>query len=251
MSINCIAVDDEPAALELITSYIERTPYLRLVGGFNNAISALREIHQNAELQLLFLDINMSDLNGIELAKIIGQSDKRKNLRIIFTTAYDQYALDGFKVDALDYLVKPFNFVDFSASAEKAKDYFAMYEQSLQGSKAEATPAPHAGQYIYLKVEHQLVKIDIADILYIEGLKDYVKVYLASSEKPVLTITSLKRLQEKLPPEMFLRLHRSFIVATGAIRSATKTSVQIGPITIPVSEQFKEDFNRFLTKWVL
>ncbi|WP_421945028.1 LytR/AlgR family response regulator transcription factor [Pedobacter sp.] len=251
MSINCIAVDDEPAALDLITSYIERTSYLRLAARFNNAIAALSEVHQNNDLQLLFLDINMPDLNGIELAKIIGQSDKRKDLRIIFTTAYDQYALDGFKVDALDYLVKPFNFVDFSASAEKAKDYFAMYKSSLQVAKIEGLPRQTTDQYIYLKVEHQLVKIDISDILYIEGLKDYVKVYLASSEKPVLTITSLKRLQEKLPTEMFLRLHRSFIVATGAIRSATKTSVQIGSTTIPVSEQFKEDFNRFLTKWVL
>ncbi len=251
MSINCIAVDDEPAALELIASYIEQTPYLHLVGSYNNAISALKEVHDNLHLNLIFLDIRMADLSGIELARIIGQSDKKKHVRIIFTTAYDQYALEGFKVDALDYLVKPFSYVDFSRAAEKAKDYFFMYENSLLGAVSETKPVQEQRPYIYLKVEHQLVKIDVDDILYIEGLKDYVKVYLRSTDKPLLTLTSLKRLQEKLPTEMFLRLHRSFIVATAAIKSANKTSVQIGDTTIPVSEQFKDDFNKFLNKWVL
>jgi len=251
MSINCIAVDDEPAALELIASYIEQTPYLQLAGRYNNAITALKDIHENPQLNLIFLDIRMADLSGIELARIIGQSDKKKNLRIIFTTAYDQYALDGFKVDALDYLVKPFNYVDFSKAAEKAKDYFSMYESSLQAVTTEIKPQQDQRPYIYLKIEHQLVKVDVDDILYIEGLKDYVKVYLKSTDKPLLTLTSLKRLQEKLPADMFLRLHRSFIVATAAIKSATKTSVQIGATTIAVSEQFKDDFNNFLNKWVL
>lgn len=251
MNINCIAVDDEPAALDMISSYIERTPYLQLAGRFNNALAALEEIHKNAALQLIFLDINMADLTGLELAKIIEQSDRKKNLRIIFTTAYDQYALEGYKVDALDYLVKPFNFVAFSKAAEKAKSYFTMYESSLQATNNETMPLQYKSAYIYLKVEHQLVKVDMSDILYIEGLKDYVKVYLSTTEKPLLTLTSLKRLQEKLPTDKFLRLHRSFIVSTSAIRSATKTSVQIGPTTITVSEQFREDFNRFLDKWVL
>lgn len=251
MRINCIAVDDEPAALDLISSYIAQTPYLNLIGRHNNAISALKEIHDNPSLSLIFLDIRMADLSGIELARIIGQSDRRKNLRIIFTTAYDQYALDGFKVDALDYLVKPFSYVDFSQAAEKARTYFFMYENSLQAAAVEPRPVLDQRPYIYLKVEHQLMRIDVDDILYIEGLKDYVKVYLRSSDKPLLTLTSLKRLQEKLPPAMFLRLHRSYIVATAAIKSATRTSVQIEQTTIPVSEQFKEDFNTFLNKWVL
>lgn len=252
MSINCIAVDDEPAALDLIVSYIQRTPFLELMGKFSNAIAALKSIHDKNQLQLIFLDIRMADLNGMELARIVGKSDKKKNLRIIFTTAYDQYALEGFKVDALDYLVKPFSFVDFSHSAAKAKDYFAMYESSLNSSTTEQNAIQEIRPYIYLKVEHQLVKIDVDDILYIEGLKDYVKVYLKSTpDKPILTLTSLKRLQEKLPSTMFLRLHRSFIVATAAIKSANKTSVQIRSRTIPVSEQFKEAFNEFLNKWIL
>lgn len=251
MIINCIAVDDEPAALSLVVSYIKQTPFLQLSGQFTNAVDALREVHANRGLQLIFLDIRMPDLNGVELAHIIEQSDKKRNLRIIFTTAYDQYALEGFKVDALDYLLKPFNFVDFSKSAAKAYNYFVMLDHSQHVLTQKEEPKENINPYIYVKIEHQLVKIDIEHILYIEGLKDYVKVYLKNTEKPLLTLTSLKKLQEKLPASQFLRLHRSFIVAAAAIKTATKTSVQIGNTTIYVSEQFKEAFNDFLNKWVL
>jgi DNA-binding LytR/AlgR family response regulator len=222
-----------------------------LSGLFTSAIDALREIHANTELQLIFLDIRMPDLNGVELAHIIEQSDKKRKLKVIFTTAYDQYALEGFKVEALDYLIKAFSFVDFSKAAAKAYNYFVMLEHSHQ-VLAKKTEAPeNLKPYLYVKIEHQLVKINIDDILYIEGLKDYVKVYLKKSDKPLLTLTSLKKLQEKLPASQFLRLHRSFIVATAAIKTATKTSVQVGDTTLYVSEQFKDDFNDFLNKWVL
>ena len=251
MIINCIAVDDEPAALSLMASYISQTPFLQVHGKFNNAIDALREIHNNTDLQLIFLDIRMPDLNGIELARIIEQSDKKSNLRVIFTTAYDQYALDGFKVDALDYLIKPFSFVDFSKAAAKAYNYFVMLEHSQQALAKPEMVTDNIKPYIYLKVEHQLVKIDVDDILYIEGLKDYVKVFRKNADKPILTLTSLKKLQEKLPASQFLRLHRSFIVAVAAIKTATKTSVQIADTTIYVSEQFKAEFHEFLNKWVL
>lgn len=251
MIINCIAVDDEPAALNLIVSYIRQTPFLQLAGQFTNAIDALREIHTNDALQLVFLDIRMPDLNGVELAHIIEQSDRKRSLRVIFTTAYDQYALEGFKVDALDYLIKPFSFVDFSKGAAKAYNYFVMLEHSQHVLTKKEEVQENTNPYIYVKIEHQLVKIDIDHVLYIEGLKDYVKIYLKNTDKPLLTLTSLKKLQEKLPAGQFLRLHRSYIIATGAIKSATKTSVQIGDTTIYVSEQFKETFNEFLNKWVL
>lgn len=251
MIINCIAVDDEPAALALVTSYISQTPFLKLFAPISNAIDALRVIHDDNGINLVFLDIRMADLNGVEMARIIEQSDKKRHLRIIFTTAYDQYALEGFKVNALDYLVKPFNFVDFSKAASKAYDYFIMLENGQhtlgKTNESQADTKP----YIYVKVEHQLVKIDIEDIVYIEGLKDYVKIHLKTADKPLLTLTSLKKLQEKLSTNQFLRLHRSYIVATGAIRTATKTSVQVGDTTIYVSNQFKNAFNEFLDKWVL
>lgn len=247
MKIDCIAVDDEPIALKLITSYIEQTPFLNLQGTFSNAIEALKAIHQQPGLQLIFLDIRMADLSGVELARIIEQTGKKKGQRVIFTTAYDQYALEGFKVNALDYLLKPFSFVDFSKAAAKAYDYFEILE-SAQNNITPGTPVEK--NYIYLKVDYQLVKVNIADILYIEGLKDYVKIFLANQDKPLLTLTSLKNLEEKLPASIFLRIHRSFIVSKEAVKSVTKNSVQItNTTTITVTEQYKEVFASFLKDW--
>lgn len=249
MKINCIAVDDEPFALSLICSYIEQTPFLNLINGFSNGVDALKAIHEDTNIQLIFLDIRMADLSGIELARIIEQNGRKKNVRIIFTTAYDQYALEGFKVDALDYLLKPFNFVDFSRAATKAYDYFIM----LSHSSGTASKGGNFGQseksYLYLKVDYQLLKVDTDDILYVEGLKDYVKLFLKSQEKPLLTLTSLKNLEEKLPKAGFLRIHRSYIVGVDQIKAVTKNSVQIGQTTIPVTEQYKEGFNELLKKW--
>lgn len=247
MMINCIAVDDEPFALALVCSYIEQTPFLKLCGKYTSGVEGLKAVHEMPEIQLLFLDIRMTDLSGIELAKIIEQSGRKKNLRIIFTTAYDQYALEGFKVDALDYLLKPFSFVDFSRAATKAYEYFVL----LAGTNPPVPAAvwPREKNYLYLKVEYQLVKIDTDEILYIEGLKDYVKLYLKNQDKPLLTLSSLKSLEEKLPPVSFLRIHRSFIVNIERIRSITKNTVQIGQTTISVTEQYRDGFLELLKKW--
>lgn len=250
MKINCIAVDDEPFALSLITSYIEKTPFLNLVAAYTNGVEGLKAIHENSDIQLIFLDIRMADLSGIELARIVEQSGRKKHLRVVFTTAYDQYALDGFKVDALDYLLKPFNFVDFSRAATKAYDYFILLEHSFQPSQPSMLQTAAEKKYLYLKVDYQLQKVDTADILYIEGLKDYVKLYLRGEEKPLLTLTSLKSLEEKLTAPAFLRIHRSFIVGVEHIKSLTKNSVQIGQTTIPVTEQYKEGFAELLKNWL-
>ncbi len=249
MKINCIAVDDEPFALSLITSYIEKTPFLNLVAAYTNGVEGLKAIHEQPSIQLIFLDIRMADLSGIELARIVEQTGRNKQLRIVFTTAYDQYALEGFKVDALDYLLKPFSFVDFSRAATKAHDYFIMLENSRNSFTASATPKVPARKYLYLKVDYQLQKIDIAEILYIESLKDYVKLFLKGEEKPMLTLTSLKSLEEKLASPAFLRIHRSFIVGVEHIRSVTKNSVQIGQTTIQVTDQYREGFAELLKNW--
>ena len=249
MKINCIAVDDEPFALSLISSYIEQTPFLNLIDRYTNGIEALKGLHEQPAIQLIFLDIRMTDLSGIELARIIEQTGRKKNVRIIFTTAYDQYALEGFKVDALDYLLKPFNFVDFSRAATKAYDYFIMLEHSLNPVNTGVVTGQPEKNYLYLKVDYQLVKVDTADILYIEGLKDYVKLFLKNQDKPLLTLTSLKSLEEKLPAVAFLRIHRSFIVGVDQIKSVTKNSVQIGQTTIPVTDQYKDGFTELLKKW--
>jgi two-component system response regulator LytT len=250
MKINCIAVDDEPFALSLISSYINNTPFLHLTAAYSNGIEGLKAIHEDPSLQLIFLDIRMSDLSGIELARIVEQTGRKKQLRIIFTTAYDQYALEGFKVDALDYLLKPFNFVDFSRAATKAYDYFIMLQHSQNPTIISPPLAAPEKKYLYLKVDYQLQKVDTAKILYIEGLKDYVKIHLKGQEKPLLTLTSLKSLEEKLTAPAFLRIHRSFIVGVEHIKSLTKNSVQIEQTTIPVTDQYKEGFAELLKNWL-
>lgn len=259
MTLTCIAVDDEPLALGLVCAFIEQTPFLRLVGRYSNAIEALRGLHEQP-VDVLFLDIQMPDLTGLELARVLEPGNSgRQAPRVIFTTAYNQYALEGYRVDALDYLLKPFNYEEFLRAALKAQAYFQLIRRpadvipvgSESGSlPATPSPAEPEREYLFLKVEYQLVRVAFDDILYIEGLKDYIKVHLRSTpNKPLLSLTSLKALEEKLPSQRFMRVHRSFIVSLDQITAVTRNSIQIGPIQIPVSDQYKEPFSQFLAKW--
>jgi two-component system response regulator LytT len=242
-TIECIAVDDEPLALGLVCAFIEKTPFLSLAGRYSSAVEALQVIHSK-HIDVIFLDIQMPDLTGIELARVIEKAGT-KAPRIIFTTAFNQYALDGFRVDALDYLLKPFNYEEFLRAASKAQAYVEL----LQKASSAASPETK-DEYLFLKVEYQLVRIAYDDILYTEGLKDYVKVHLKSDPKPTLSLTSLKALEEKLPASKFMRVHRSFIVNLDKISAVTRNTIQIGTVTIPVSDQYKENFNQFLSKWM-
>ncbi len=250
MILNCIAVDDEPLALGLVSSFIEQTPFLKMVGKFPSAVEALRAIHSQ-KIDVVFLDIQMPDLNGIELARVLDNSKTNKP-RIIFTTAYNQFALEGYRVDALDYLLKPFNYEEFLHAATKALSYAELLEKSnaVLASAAAVAEERIEDEYLFLKVEYQLVRLALNDILYIEGLKDYVKVWLQSAEKPILSLTSLKSLEEKLPSKKFMRVHRSFIVSLDKINSITRNALQIGKINITVGDQYKEAFGQFLSKWV-
>lgn len=246
ITLNCIAVDDEPLALGLVCAFIEQTPFLKLAGCYSSAIEALKGLHEKSP-DLLFLDIQMPDLNGIELARILDRGGAKPAPRVVFTTAFNQYAIEGYKVDALDYLLKPFGYDEFLRAANKARSY----AERLHHSAPIPIAVPEAEEeYLFLKVEYQLVRVAYKDILYIEGLKDYVKVYLQGSTKPILTLTSLKALEEKLPGRRFMRIHRSFIVSLEQIKAVTKNSVQIGDITITVSDQYKEPFSQFLSRWI-
>jgi two-component system response regulator LytT len=249
MTLSCIAIDDEPLALSMITSYISQTPSLVLQGAFTNAIDALKALHETPA-DLIFLDIRMHDLSGIELAKILEQYRNNGNMRIIFTTAYDQYALEGYKVDALDYLLKPFSYTDFSNAVAKAVRYYQLIQKTGTEPTKETIniPAKEAA-YIYLKVEYQLVRVATDDILYIESDKDYIKVYLVNEPKPLLSLTSMKAIEEKLDKDKFMRIHRSFIVSLDRIKAATKGSVEISGKTIPVTDQYRDTFSAFLQHW--
>ncbi len=242
--IKSIAIDDEPLALGLVSSFIEKTPFLKLTGKYSSAVEALSTIH-NQDIDLIFLDIQMPDLTGIELARVL-EKKENKTPKIIFTTAFNQFALEGYRVDAIDYLLKPFNYEEFLRAATKAKAYIELVLKAAQNFN---TPEPK-DEFLFLKVEYQMYRILYDDVLYIEGLKDYVKVHLKSETKPLLSLTSLKALEEKLPSTKFMRVHRSFIVNLDQISAITKNSIQIDNNTIPVSDQYKENFNQFLSKWL-
>lgn len=246
MILNCIAVDDEPLALGLVVAFIEQTPFLKLAGRFSSAIDALKMIH-STPVDLIFLDIQMPDLNGLELARVLDTRNNTSGARIIFTTAFNQFALDGYKVDALDYLLKPFNYEEFLRSATKALAYAELLKKA--GTDAPVTAEAESSEYIFLKVEYQLVRIAFDDILYFEGLKDYVKVWRRGTDKPLLSLITLKALEEKLPSKRFMRIHRSFIVSLDQITSITRGSVQIGGVNITVGDLYKETFGDFLSKW--
>jgi len=248
--INCIAVDDEPLALGLVCSFIQQTPFLKLVGRYESAVAALRALHEQPDVQLLFLDIKMPDLSGLELARVIQSGQQR----VIFTTAFNQYALEGFRVDALDYLLKPFNYEEFLRAALKAKAYFELKAGAVSTPAAPvAAPAPAAPEpaedYLYLKVEYQLVRVAFNDILYVEGLKDYVKVHLVSQPRPLLSLTSLRSMEEKLPARQFMRIHRSYIAGLNHIQAVGRGTVQIKGETLPVSDGYREGFDAYFSKW--
>jgi DNA-binding LytR/AlgR family response regulator len=239
MKLNCIAVDDEPLALNLLCRFIEQTPFLHLAGSYSSAVEALKGIDTLAP-DLLFLDIQMPDLNGMELAKLLNQQSHPP--KVIFTTAYNHFALEGYKVDALDYLLKPFNYEEFLRAANKARNYLSMLTEGNASTTEEA--------YLFLKVEQHWVRIAFADIVYIESLKDYVKVHLQGASKPILSLSTLKALEDKLPPRLFMRIHRSFIVSLDKITSVTKTSLQIGAVHLQIGDQYKEEFKKFMSRWM-
>jgi len=243
MKLNCIVVDDEPFALGLVCSFVEKTPFLNLVGSFSNGVKALEMLHDHA-VDLIFLDIQMPDITGIQLARLLERQPGSAGPRIIFTTAFNNFALEGYKVDALDYLLKPFDYEDFLRAANKARAYAEILKPAVPGASVSAE------EYIFLKVEYNLVRIAIKDILYIKGLKDYVMVYLENTERPILSLTSLKSLEEKLPSKRFMRVHRSYIVSLDKINSITKNTLTVGDVNIAIGEQYKDAFNEYLSRWL-
>lgn len=234
MILNCWIVDDEPLALSLLESYVKKTAFLRLTGKYSNALSAMKHIAEE-EVDLLFLDIQMPGINGMEFARTISH-----RTRVIFTTAFSQYALEGYKVSALDYLLKPFSFDEFLAAARKALEWFEMIE-----SKPVAETV-HENIGIFVKSEYQLLHVLYEDIIYIEGLKDYVKIYTENDPKPILSLMSLKLLEEELPVDRFMRVHRSYIIHKNKISSVNKNRIVIGKKQIPIGETYRKQFKAII-----
>lgn len=231
MPITCIIVDDEPMALQLLESYVLRTPYLQLEGKFSNGIEVLQFLHEKKQIDIIFMDIQMPEIDGLELSKKIPIQTK-----IIFTTAFDQYAIEGYKVNATGYLLKPFNYIEFLEATEKAK-------QLILPTKNKEVEIP---DYIFVKSEYKQIKIFLNDIIYIESMKDYAKIFLTSQSSPTVTLLSLKKLNEELPKEIFMRVHRSFIVSLEKIEIVEKNQIVFGKQRITVAEPYREQFENFI-----
>ena len=233
--ITTIAIDDEPLALQLITGYIKKTPGLKLAGSFDNPVDAAEFLSDN-QADIIFVDIQMPDLSGIEFTRII-----EKGPKVIFTTAYEKYALEGYKLDIVDYLLKPFSYEEFLAAVQKARRLITLEQK-------EPDRIDSNGEFLFIKSDYKIKRINFDDILYVEGLKDYVKIYTRNDPKPVMSLSTLKLLESKLPESRFMRVHRSFIVNLAKIETIERSRIVFGKTYIPVSDQYREKFQEFLNK---
>ncbi len=240
MSLTCIIVDDEPLAVKLLESFVQKTPELQLLGSFTDSVEAINAIKAQIP-NLLFLDIQMPDLNGMELAHMLPSET-----RVIFTTAFKEYAFESYEVSALDFLLKPIRYNKFLAAVEKAKEWYA--------SRKENTPAPEPldesnlhPQTIFIKVDGDYRQIALSDILYVSGMKDYVMFYLESERKPLITHLTMKSVEEMLPSDRFMRVHRSYIVALDKIRKVDRNDcIYVGDLIVHVTEAYLASFQQFL-----
>jgi two-component system, LytTR family, response regulator len=221
---NCLVIDDEPLALDLMETFISKIPFLNLVAKCNEPLLALPHLNQN-NIDLLFLDIQMPDISGIEFFKTLSHKPE-----VIFTTAFSEYAIEGFELDAVDYLLKPISFERFVMAVNRAKDYIDFKNNKTTGNK----------EYFFINASHKIHKIFYKDILYLEGLKDYTKIYLAGVQNPFLILQNMKYFEDFLPKNEFVRIHRSYMVAIDKLNTVTKKAVTIGNHTVPVSDHYRD-----------
>lgn len=233
--ISVIAIDDEPLALQLIADYIQKTPDLILAGQFENPLEAARFVSIN-HVDIVFTDIQMPGLNGIEFTRSMVNGPV-----VIFTTAFEKYALEGFKLDVADYLLKPFTYEEFLTALHKA-------ERMIRSVSKPGDEVLSNNEFLFLKSDYKIKRIDFRNIIYVEGLKEYVKVYVTHSDKPVISLSSLKILETKLPAGRFMRVHRSFIVNLEKIDTIDRSRIVFGKKYIPIGDQYKDRFQEFLDR---
>jgi two-component system, LytTR family, response regulator LytT len=234
MIIKCLAIDDEPLALTKMSGYISRTPFLELSGVSRSGFDAI-ELISGKKVDLLFVDINMPDINGLDFVRSLHIKPQ-----IIFTTAFSEYAIEGFKLDALDYLLKPIGYNEFLKAANKARNYF---ESAVPETKKQTNP----DEYLFVKSASKMARVSLNDIVYIEGMREYVRIHL-SFGKSLMPLVSLRSLEEQLPPDRFMRVHRSYIVNLEKITTIEHNRIVFdGKVYIPVSGQYKELFQKYLS----
>lgn len=225
---NCIAVDDEPLALDIIEAYVNKHPELSLVARCNNAAEA-SEVLKTHKVDLMFLDINMPEISGLSFVKSL-----EKKPLFIFTTAYPDYAVEGFELNAIDYLLKPIAYDRFEKGVEKAKEYYKIKQN------ADVAETDLESDYIFVKANQKLIKLAYNDIYYVEAFADYVKIFLA--DKKIVTLQTMKNMEKKLPEDMFTRVHRSFIVNRKLVQSFSTSMCEVNDVKIPIGKNYKEVF---------
>lgn len=243
--IKCIAIDDEPLALKKLVTYIKKIPYLELVAQCRSAIEA-QQVVESQEIEAIFLDINMPDLNGLDFAKSL--QDHSKGPVMVFTTAYNEYAVEGYKANAVGYLLKPYSFDEFEAAAQKVKEIIEIRQQAI----AEVTTQSDDDSVIYVKSDYKIVRIDIKHITYIEAMSEYLRITCDDKDRPVIVLLSMKKVEEHLPGNMFMRIHRSFIINLEKIIEIKKNHVVlVGDVSLPIGENFKDAFMNYLNTKML
>jgi two-component system LytT family response regulator len=242
--IKCIAIDDEPLALKKLVTYIKKIPYLELVAECRSAIEA-QQVIDRQQVDAIFLDINMPDLNGLDFAK--SMQDHGKGPIMVFTTAYSEYAIEGYKANAVGYLLKPYSFDEFETAAQKVKDIMEIRHQS----SAEVSADPN-DNVIYVKSDYRIVRIDIGSIRYIEAMSEYLRISCDDKEKPVIVLLSMKKIEEHLPTNTFMRIHRSYIINLNKIREVKKNHVILeGDASLPIGDNYKDTFMNYLNSKIL
>ena len=233
--IRCLAIDDEPLALQQLTTYIQKVPFLELAAQCQSALEARKFLEQDT-VDAIFCDINMPDLNGMDFIKSLQAPPL-----IVFTTAYSEYAVEGFKVNAVDYLLKPFGLDDFRRAANRIKER----QESVSTNTQHPTPNTQPDT-LFVKTDYRMVKINIPDIRYIEGMSEYLKIYLEGEDKPIITLLSMKKIETRLP-ENFMRIHRSYIVNLHKIQEVNKNRIIMDAETfLPIGDMYKESFQQYL-----
>ena len=244
--IKCIAIDDEPLALRKLVTYIKKIPYLELVGEFRSAAEAKQVVDQQ-EVEAIFLDINMPDLNGIDFAKSVEQDHSRGPI-MVFTTAYAEYAIEGYKANAVGYLLKPYGFDEFEAAAQKVRDIHEIRQQAA----TEVTTDGTDNDVIFVKSDYKIVRIDTNAIRYIEAMSEYLRIACDDRDKPVIVLLSMKKIEEHLPSGKFMRIHRSFIINLDKISEVKKNHVILeGDASMPIGDNYKDNFMNYLNKKIL
>lgn len=245
MTITCAIIDDEPLARILLKGYVERTPFLQLTGMYDSAMSAVSELTSNPP-NLVFMDIQIPDMDGVKFSRILPSQTK-----VIFTTAFNEYAAQAYRVNALDYLVKPINYAEFLESANKALTWFEHQAQTISYQQP-VVEVPHnqIETHVFIKSDYKLVQLSLDDILFVEGYKDYLKFYLANGTT-ITSLLNMKSVEDNLPANRFLRVHRSYIVQMNKVEYINKGVIYIGTYNIPISDGYKDEVNSYVNARLL